>query len=188
MAEKVSKLGIPREPGFLYFLRGSNVYKTPMKRASGPSATAKAEMVCPGNFDREDGYLYFLDAEGDISRARREVASARTATFALTLISPIDSTEATAPSRMTGIIRPPGSSLRGWLLMLFSHRTCTRVFDPVLADVQQEWLEAHKRGDTRLARWIQIRGMFILASAIIAQLPLSIIRWLWDAWKNTKMG
>ncbi len=33
MAEKVAKLGVKREPGYLYFLRGSDVWKTPMKRA-----------------------------------------------------------------------------------------------------------------------------------------------------------
>ena len=45
MAEKVAKVGVKREPGFLYFLRGSDVWKTPMKRAGGPSAAGKAEKV-----------------------------------------------------------------------------------------------------------------------------------------------
>ena len=35
MAEKVSSLGITRDPGFLYFLRGSDVYKTKMKQLGG---------------------------------------------------------------------------------------------------------------------------------------------------------
>lgn len=73
MAEKVAKIGVKREPGFLYFLRGSDVYKTPMKRAGAPSAAGKAEKVQSGNFTREEGYLYFLDANGDISRAKRAV-------------------------------------------------------------------------------------------------------------------
>src|SRR6476659_10691302 len=73
MAEKVAKLGVKREPGFLYFLRGSDVWKTPMKRAGGPSAAGKAEKVAGGNFKREEGYLYFLDSNGDVSRAKRAV-------------------------------------------------------------------------------------------------------------------
>src|SRR5438552_14384734 len=73
MAEKVSKLGVKREPGFLYFLRGSDVWKTPMKRAGGPSAAGKAEKVAAGNFLRAEGYLYFLDSNGDVSRAKRAV-------------------------------------------------------------------------------------------------------------------
>src|SRR4030095_13030176 len=45
MAEVVAKLGVKRESGYLYFLRGSDVWKTPMKRAGGPSAAGKAEKV-----------------------------------------------------------------------------------------------------------------------------------------------
>jgi hypothetical protein len=73
MAEKVAKVGVKREPGFLYFLRGSDVWKTPMKRAGGPSAAGKAEKVAAGNFARAEGYLYFLDSAGDVSRAKRAV-------------------------------------------------------------------------------------------------------------------
>src|SRR5207237_1006486 len=73
MAEKVAKVGVKREPGFLYFLRGSDVWKTPMKRAGGPSAAGKAEKVAAGNFNRAEGYLYFLDSAGDVSRAKRAV-------------------------------------------------------------------------------------------------------------------
>jgi len=73
MAEKVVKIGVKREPGFLYFLRGTDVYKTPMKRAGQASAAGKAEKVISGNFTREEGYLYFLDHHGDIARAKRAV-------------------------------------------------------------------------------------------------------------------
>lgn len=73
MAEKVAKVGVKREPGYLYFLRGSDVWKTPMKRAGGPSAAGKAEKVAAGNFSRQEGYLYFLDSAGDVSRAKRAV-------------------------------------------------------------------------------------------------------------------
>src|SRR5262249_3521397 len=73
MAEKVAKLGVKREPGFLYFLRGSDVWKTPMKRAGGPSAAGKAEKVAGGNFKREEGCLCFPDSAGDVSRAKRAV-------------------------------------------------------------------------------------------------------------------
>src|SRR5205823_14466502 len=67
------KVGVKREPGYLYFLRGSDVWKTPMKRAGGPSAAGKAEKVAAGNFSRQEGYLYFLDSGGDVSRAKRAV-------------------------------------------------------------------------------------------------------------------
>src|SRR6476619_68587 len=73
MAEKVTKLGVQREPGYLYFLRASDVWKTPMKRAGGPSAAGNAEKVASGGFKREEGYLYFLDSNGDVARAKRAV-------------------------------------------------------------------------------------------------------------------
>jgi len=73
MAEKVVKLGVKREPGFLYFLRGTDVWKTPMKRAGGPPAAGKATKVAGGDFSRVEGYLYFLDNHGDIARAKRAV-------------------------------------------------------------------------------------------------------------------
>ncbi|HNN92758.1 MAG TPA: hypothetical protein PKI03_10845 [Pseudomonadota bacterium] len=73
MAEKVVKLGVKREAGYLYFLRGSDVWKTPMKRAGAAAVAGKAEKVQAGNFAREEGFLYFLDAQGDISRAKRAV-------------------------------------------------------------------------------------------------------------------
>jgi hypothetical protein len=44
-----------------------------MKRAGGPSAANKAEKVANGNFKREEGYLYFLDSNGDVARAKRAV-------------------------------------------------------------------------------------------------------------------
>jgi hypothetical protein len=73
MAEVVAKLGVKRESGYLYFLRGSDVWKTPMKRAGGPSAAGKAEKVASGGFKREEGYLYFLDGHGNVARAKRAV-------------------------------------------------------------------------------------------------------------------
>ena len=73
MAEVVSKVGVQRESGYLYFLRGSDVWKAPMKRAGGPSAEGKAEKVAAGNFKREEGYLYFLDKNGNVARAKRAV-------------------------------------------------------------------------------------------------------------------
>lgn len=61
--EKVQVLGIKREEGWLYFLRGSDVYRTPLNRKG------RAEQVTTGNFKREPKYHYFIDSQGDVSRA-----------------------------------------------------------------------------------------------------------------------
>ena len=73
MAEVVAKLGVKRESGFLYFLRGSDVFKTPMKRAGGPAVAGQEQKVVGGNFHREEGFLYFLDKNGNVARAKRAV-------------------------------------------------------------------------------------------------------------------
>lgn len=72
----VCKLGIKREPGWLYFLRGTDVMRAPMKRSIA-AGKSKAEKVAAAIFTREDGYLYFLDANGDISKAARGVGRKR---------------------------------------------------------------------------------------------------------------
>ena len=44
-----------------------------MKRAGEASSAGKAELVCKADFQREEGYLYFLDHHGDLARAKRAV-------------------------------------------------------------------------------------------------------------------
>jgi hypothetical protein len=66
MAELVEKLGVKRESGRLYYIRGNEIWSSPMKSAGG----GKAEMVKKGTFTREAGYLYFLDSDGNVSRSK----------------------------------------------------------------------------------------------------------------------
>jgi hypothetical protein len=77
MSEKVARPGLTREPGYLYFLRGEEIWRTPLKRASDPPRPGGAELVVPASFVREDGWLYFLDADGDVSRDRRSHSAPR---------------------------------------------------------------------------------------------------------------
>ena len=69
MAEVVEKAGVKREKGYLYFLRGSDVFK----QVAGRGRHGVPSKVYDGTFEREDGYMYFLDADGNIARARRAV-------------------------------------------------------------------------------------------------------------------
>jgi hypothetical protein len=70
--EKVARLGIRREPGFLYFLRGAELWRTRMKRAGQPGPPGPdAEIVAEGGFECEEGWQYFLDGHGDVSRVRQ---------------------------------------------------------------------------------------------------------------------
>jgi uncharacterized protein YggE len=70
MAEKVAKVGVKREDGYLYFIdKKGDVSRTKMARA-GKKAKGKAEVVARAGVKKEKGYLYFLDKNGDVSRAK----------------------------------------------------------------------------------------------------------------------
>ena len=69
MAEVVEKAGVKREKGYLYFLRGSDVFK----QVAGRGRQGVPLKVYDGTFKREDGFMYFLDTDGNIARARRSV-------------------------------------------------------------------------------------------------------------------
>jgi hypothetical protein len=70
--EVVERTQIKREPGYLYFPRGSDVWRVRMKRIG--EAALPAELVTHGKFTREEGYLYFLNKDGAVARAKRAVS------------------------------------------------------------------------------------------------------------------
>ena len=68
MAETVSKTGVSKEKGFLYYLgKDGNVWRSKMAR--GSSSGGNAEKVADAGITRESGYLYFVDKNGDVARA-----------------------------------------------------------------------------------------------------------------------
>ena len=68
MAEKVAKLGVKRESGYLYFIdKDGDVSRAVMAR--GANKSKGSEKVASANVKKEKGYLYFLDKDGDVSRA-----------------------------------------------------------------------------------------------------------------------
>jgi hypothetical protein len=70
MAEKVLKLGIKREEGYLYFVdQEGDISRIKMARGRKGSGESP-EKVAKAGIKREPGYLYFVDKEGDISRTK----------------------------------------------------------------------------------------------------------------------
>jgi hypothetical protein len=67
--EIVEKLGVVRQAGYLYYLNGTEVWRTKMKRATDPAE--QPTKVATGRFIPEQGYLYFLSPDGDIARMPR---------------------------------------------------------------------------------------------------------------------
>ena len=70
MAQKVAKVGVKKEKGWLYFVdKKGNVSRAKMARGGRKKGKAKVEMVAKAGVKKEGGYLYFIDGSGDISRA-----------------------------------------------------------------------------------------------------------------------
>ena len=71
MAEKVAKVGVEKEVGYLYFVdKKGNVARAKMVRGGKKKGKQKQQMVEKVGVKKEKGYLYFIDKKGDISRAK----------------------------------------------------------------------------------------------------------------------
>ncbi len=69
MAEKVMKVGIKREKGFLYYLDKQGDVSS-AKMARGKNKGGKPKKVTKCGIKRKEGYLYFIDKAGDVSCAK----------------------------------------------------------------------------------------------------------------------
>ncbi len=71
MAEKVVKLGIKREKGYLYYIDKQGDVSC-AKMARGKNKGGKPKKVAKCAIKRKEGCLYFLDKQGDVSCAKMQ--------------------------------------------------------------------------------------------------------------------
>lgn len=71
MAEKVTKVGIKREKGFLYYVDKQGDVSC-AKMARGSEKGGKPKKVAKCAIKRKEGYLYFVDKQGDVSCAKMQ--------------------------------------------------------------------------------------------------------------------
>ncbi|HEY7005451.1 MAG TPA: hypothetical protein VH392_03130 [Sphingomicrobium sp.] len=71
MAEKVAKLGVSREKDFMYYVKDGGVWKVSRKQPGVPKG--RPEKVADGGFEMDTNYIYFVDRDGDVARAKRAV-------------------------------------------------------------------------------------------------------------------
>jgi len=70
MAQKVAKVGIKREAGYLYFLdKNGDVARAKMARGK-KKGKSKIQVVEKVGVEKKKGYLYFIDKKGDVSMAK----------------------------------------------------------------------------------------------------------------------
>ena len=71
MAEKVAKVGVKKENGWLYFVdKNGDISRSKMARGGRKKGATKTEKVSKVGVKKESGYLYFVDKNGDVSRAK----------------------------------------------------------------------------------------------------------------------
>jgi len=71
MAEKVAKVGVKKQEGYLYFVdKKGNVARAKMSRGGRKKGKAKVEVVAKASVKKKPGYLYFIDKHGDVSAAK----------------------------------------------------------------------------------------------------------------------
>jgi hypothetical protein len=71
MAEKVARTGVKREKDFMYYIKGGAVWKVPRKQPG--MSKGKPEKVLDAGVNQDFNYIYFLDKDGDVARAKRAV-------------------------------------------------------------------------------------------------------------------
>src|ERR1051325_8433025 len=73
MAEKVAKLGVNREKDFMYFVKDGAVWKVQRKQPGVPKGKPEKVQDPESPVQMDTDYIYFVDRDGDISRAKRAV-------------------------------------------------------------------------------------------------------------------
>src|SRR3954453_4785920 len=71
MAEKVAKLSISRDKDYMLYVKDGAVWGVRRKQPGLPKG--KPEKVADGGFEMDNNYIYFVDKDGDVSRAKRAV-------------------------------------------------------------------------------------------------------------------
>jgi hypothetical protein len=69
MAQKVTKCGVKRKKGYLYFIDKKGDISC-AKMARGKKKGGGRQKVCKCGVKKKKGYLYFVDKKGDVSMAK----------------------------------------------------------------------------------------------------------------------
>ena len=88
----------------------------------------------------------------------------------------------TADSKPASTIKaPPGYKLLAFAQFLYSKKSYTIIFEPIVSDLQDEHIEALAAEQICKARWVLLRGYWSFWAAVVAKAPLSLVKWIWSA-------
>ena len=85
-------------------------------------------------------------------------------------------------------LAPPGWRLWRFAEVCFSKKTFGEVLEPALKAMQREYFDALAARRPLQARMVLVRGYWAFWSAVVAQLPISLARRIYEVWKATKTG
>ncbi len=71
MAEVVARTGVKREKDFMYYIKKGAVWRVPRKQPGKPKG--RPEKVVDAGVEQDTNYIYFLDKNGNVARAKRAV-------------------------------------------------------------------------------------------------------------------
>lgn len=74
------------------------------------------------------------------------------------------------------IIRPPGDKFFEVLKFLYTKKVFERVFEPMIADMQEEYFEAMSKKNIWKMRWIHLRGVISLLIAVVYNPVVSLVK------------
>jgi hypothetical protein len=71
MGEKVARVGVDKESGWLYYVdKDGDVSRSKMARGGRKKGSTKREKVARVGVEKESGYLYYVDKDGDVGRSK----------------------------------------------------------------------------------------------------------------------
>lgn len=81
------------------------------------------------------------------------------------------------------VVRAPGSRLLTAVRFVFPARYVERVFEPIVADHCEEWVEAEARGAVWHSRWIRARCVICMVQAMGLQSAVASAKSFIDLWR-----
>lgn len=84
------------------------------------------------------------------------------------------------------VISSPGWTLHRWVDFLLSKKSVNQIFEPIIADMQVEYLDALAEGRHAKAKWVLVRGYSSFWYAFVLHTVGSLVRVAVQVWKFFK--
>jgi len=147
------------------------------------AATEENILYYRRRYTGEDFDFIFREAKGTVSvlQVKDPTANSATQDDRVTPAETDRASEKSASEQMTlnfAPVDPPGETLSRILSVVLTRNAYTKYVEPVIADMQFEYADALKKGHTRHARWIVIRGHLLIVPGWVYALVGGWLGWI----------